>query len=200
MPALVKALLSQRADPNAQIVKSFPGNARSPYDPSPTLPGATPFLLASAAANVDIMRILLDSGADPQIKSKDGSTPLMVAAGVGRVDDRPAKDQANALEAVKLAASLGNDVNAANERGRTALHGAAGGGANAIVQFLADHGANLNAKDRRGNTPVEIALGMGTFAGGLPAGRIYKSTADLLLKLGAQPPQMTQQPAVGGTR
>jgi uncharacterized protein len=189
MPELVKALLSHGADPNARIVKAFPGNARSPYDPSPVLAGATPFLLAAAAADVKIMRVLLDKGADPQLMTNDGSTPLMVAAGVGRVDDRPANDEANALEAVKLAASLGNDVNAANERGRTALHGAAGGGSNAIVQFLAGHGANLNARDRRGNTPVEIALGMGTFVGGLPAGRVYKSTADLFLKLGAQPPQ-----------
>jgi uncharacterized protein len=190
MPELVKALLSHGADPNAQIVKAFPGNTRSPYDPSPTLAGATPFLLAAAAADLDIMRILLSGGANPQINSNDGTTPLMAAAGVGRVDDRPVKDEANALEAVKLAASLGNDVNAANQRGRTALHGAAGGGANPIVQFLADHGANLNTKDRRGNTAVEIASGMGTYVGGLPAGRIYKSTADLLLKLGAQPPQI----------
>src|SRR5262249_24656889 len=136
MPNLVKALLAHGANPNVQIVKDFPPYSRSPYALQTSLVGVTPFLLAAAAGDVDLMRILLDAGADPRIKSKDGSTPLMMAAGVGRVDDRESNQAyVNALEAAKLALMLGDDINAANAAGRTALHGAAGIGANTLVQF-----------------------------------------------------------------
>src|SRR5262249_57082901 len=125
-----------------------------------SLVGVTPFLLAAAAGDVDLMRILLDAGADPRIKSKDGSTPLMMAAGVGRVDDRESNQAyVNALEAAKLALMLGDDINAANAAGRTALHGAAGIGANTLVQFLVERGANLNSKDRGGESPLAGGAG-----------------------------------------
>lgn len=187
MPELVKALLTHGANPNAQIAKDFPPYSRSPYALQTSLAGVTPFLLAAGAADVDLMRTLLDRGADPHIKSKDGSTALMMAAGIGRVDEREnSQDDANALEAVKLALMLGDDINAANTRGRTALHGAAGIGANEIVQFLVGKGANLNAKDRRGYTPLAIAAGLAP-RGGDSASRVYDSTMAVLLKLGAQP-------------
>ena len=53
----------------------------------------------------------------------------------------------------------GADVNAANDLGETALHGAAQRGADKVVQFLADHGATLDAKNRRGRTPLDEAIG-----------------------------------------
>ena len=48
------------------------------------LAGATPFLLAAASGDVTIMRTLLAQGADPALRTNDGVTPLMAAAGVGR--------------------------------------------------------------------------------------------------------------------
>ena len=187
MPKLVKALLAHGANPNAQIAKDFPPYSRSPYALQTNLVGVTPFLLAAAAADVDLMRVLLGGGADPHIKSKDGSTALMMAAGVGRVDERENnQDDANALEAAKLALMLGDDINAANTRGRTALHGAAGIGANRLIQFLFEKGANLNAKDRRGYSPWAIAAGLAP-RGGDSASRVYEGTMALLVKLGAQP-------------
>ena len=187
MPGLVKALLAHGANPNAQIAKDFPPYSRSPYALQTSLAGQTPFLLAAAAADVDLMRVLLGGGADPHIKSKDGSTALMMAAGIGRIDDREnSRDEANALEAAKLALTLGDDINAANARRRTALHGAAGIGANGLIQFLVEKGAGLNAKDRGGYTPLAIAAGLAP-RGGDSASRVYESTMALLLKLGAQP-------------
>jgi ankyrin repeat protein len=187
MPELVKALLAHGANPNVQIAKNFPPYSRSPYALQTSLVGVTPFLLAAAAADVDLMRMLLSGGADPHLKSREGSTALMMAAGVGRIDEREnTQDDANALEAAKLALMLGDDIQAANARGRTALHGAAGIGANGLVQFLVEKGANLNAKDRRGYTPLGIAAGLAP-RGGDSASRVYESTMALLLKLGAQP-------------
>jgi len=187
MTELVKALLAHGANPNVQIAKDFPPYSRSPYALQTSLVGVTPFLLAAAAADVALMRILLGGGADPHVKSKDGSTALIMASGVGRIDDRENnQDDANALEAAKLALMLGDDINAANARGRTALHGAAGIGANGLARFLVERGANLNTKDRRGYSPLAIAAGLAP-RGGDSASRVYESTMALLLKLGAQP-------------
>src|SRR6266478_9388165 len=187
MPGLVKALLAHGANPNVQIAKDFPPYSRSPYALQTSLVGVTPFLLAAAAADVDLMRVLSGGGADPHIKSRDGSTALMMAAGIGRIDEREnSQDDANALEAAKLALMLGDDINAANARGRTALHGAAGIGANGLIQFLVERGANLNTKDRGGYSPLAIAAGLAP-RGGDSASRVYEGTMALLLKLGAQP-------------
>jgi ankyrin repeat protein len=187
MPALVKALLAHGANPNARITKDFPPYSRSPYALQTSLIGVTPFLLAAAAADVDLMHILLDRGADPHVRSRDGSTALMMAAGVGRVDERENKQEdASALEAAKLALMLGDDVNAANDKGRTALHGAAGIGSNTLIEFLVAKGASLNAKDRLGYTALGVAAGRAP-RGGDSASRVYQSTVELLLKLGAQP-------------
>jgi hypothetical protein len=55
---------------------------------------------------------------------------------------------------------LGNDVNAMNDRGETALHGAAYRGANSIVEYLVDKGAKLDARSKQGWTPWTIANGV----------------------------------------
>ena len=78
----------------------------------------------------------------------------------------------------------GADINAAEDRGQTALHGAGFWGWNQMVQFLADQGANLNVKDKKGMTPVDSAMGR---AGGNGFGGnridVHKDTAALLQKL-----------------
>ena len=45
----------------------------------------TPFWLAARNVNVDMMRLLLDGGADSSLAGSDGTTPLMVAAGLTQV-------------------------------------------------------------------------------------------------------------------
>ena len=186
LPILVEALLSHGADPNVQVAKDYSPYSRGPYRYGTRAVGATPFALAAAAADLVIMRSLLDAGADPHLALGDGTTPLMLAAGVGRTQDRRAKqEEANALEAVRLTAELGLDVNAANSRGRTALHGAASVGADPIVQFLAEQGADLEVADQRGMTPYGIAAGM---AGDEQhAERIYEDTMALFVSLAGKP-------------
>ena len=186
MPELVKALLAHGANPNAQITKG-------PRLVGRTLRGAigaTPFLLAAAAADPVTMLILAERGADPLLATAENLTPLAAAAGVGRVQDFTAAEERNALEAVKLAVQLGVDVNAANGTSRTALHGAANLGGNTIIQFLADQGANLEVRDKYQQTPLSIASGV--HLPWTPKGEelgevIRKETAELLLHLGATP-------------
>ena len=157
--------------------------------------GATPFWLAAAVGDVSVMRVLAASGADPLLATKENVTPLMVAAGVGRRVaghmDRTAEEERSALEAVKLAVELGADVNAANETGLTALHGAAYTGANTIIQFLVDKGAKIDAMDKFAQTPLSITQKIHTVALGdnfdMQPRRVYPSTVNLFLQLGATP-------------
>lgn len=130
--------------------------------------GATPFLLAARAADVTVMRLLVEHGADPGMATADRTTPLMVAAGVGFYEGVTyAATDGEVLEAVQLLLDLGADVRAANDAGETALHGAAVRGVNPLVQFLVDKGARIDAKDALGRTALTFAegvlLGMNTF-------------------------------------
>jgi ankyrin repeat protein len=132
-------------------------------------------------------------------------TPLMMAAGIWRTRGAYPlfeEEEKKALEAMKVAIELGNDVNAKDTLGLTALHGAAFFGSNLMIQYLAEKGADLNAKDMSGQTPLHKALNIkptgtydksGTFTP-TPVHRalipewVPPGTADLLLKLGATPP------------
>jgi hypothetical protein len=119
----------------------------------------------------------------------------MAAAGLGRYRSNytmySKEEEKSALEAVKVAADLGVDVNAVNEWGWTALHGASYIGADSIVQFLGQRGAKTEVFDKFGQTPLSIAsrvitAGLGDSFDGRPR-RIYENTVALLLKLGATP-------------
>ena len=189
MRDLAKSLLAHGADPNARIEQP-PSRLMLMYRPHLRLAGATPFFLAAASGDAELMRMLAGAGADPSLKTEAESTPLMAAAGLGRIPlaARTEEEQTEALEAVKVALELGNDVNAAGERGMTALQGAAAYGSEAIIRFLVDNGADLNQMSKCGETAWSVAMGD-------PAGlvnrsdrnKVSKSKADLLVQLGADP-------------
>ena len=128
--------------------------------------GSTPFLLASKVTDVEAMRVLLDAGADPLMPNADGTTPLMVASGLaiwnpGEDGGSLGGQEEEVLEAVRMLVELGNEVNATNYRGETALHGAAFRGANIVVEYLVEQGADLEARTfEHGWTPLAIANGL----------------------------------------
>jgi ankyrin repeat protein len=184
MPSIeiVKALLDRGANPNLALTQRLPG--RSGMDGGDTTlgEGTTPLMRAARGGDAEVMRLLLAKGADPKKLTKEGNTALMFAAGVGYRDKNTTGTEAQALEALKVAMSLGIDVNQGNLRGETALHGAAGRGADTIVQYLASQGAKLDVRTRTGSTPLDVAMGKGSF--GLPVP--HDSTVELLRKLGAK--------------
>ncbi|HUQ51078.1 MAG TPA: ankyrin repeat domain-containing protein, partial [Gammaproteobacteria bacterium] len=141
--ALIERLLEAGAEPNART-REFPHERR--YIVSVVgsvawvdLTGQTPFLRAAAAGDLRVMRLLLAHGADPNIATTAGTTPLMVAAGVNwAVAETFDEGPAALLEAVRLAHELGNDV----------------------IEYLAANGARLDVRDREGRSPLDWAAGV----------------------------------------
>jgi ankyrin repeat protein len=184
---LVGALLQHGADPNARV-KTTPPRAGATRSPTlPELAGATPFLLAAMAGDVPVMRALKAAGADPGLTSSKRSTPLMAAAGLGRILGENTVPEANLLDAAKLAIELGADVEAADDFGNTALHYAAYHRLSTLVQLLVDHGAALEARNMFGETPLWAADLVIQWFGGGTFKVVPTPTGDLLRKLGARP-------------
>ncbi len=140
--------------------------------------GATPFLMAARSADAPLMRALAALGANPRLPNQDGATPLIVAAGLGT--HSPGEDpgsEAEVLEAVQVALELGNDLNAVDNNGNTAMHGAALKQVPSVVSYLASRGADIriwNQRNKQGWTPLRIAAGV--FRGGMF--RFHVPTAD----------------------
>jgi len=181
---IIKALIAHGANVNATLTREPPRygfSLVSGFAKAFTI-GSTPYFLAAMSADVDTMRLLAANGANTKLASRSGTTPLMVAAGMGWMENETLAGEADYLKAVDACLELGSDINAQNGQGNTAIHGAISGGFNAIIQRLAEKGADVNAKNRRGQTALKMALGYGA-AGGTHS---REDTAALLRKLGAQ--------------
>jgi uncharacterized protein len=164
MLELVRALLDHGADPNPAL-KAEPPSRRWMFgfgvNQWVSQVGQTPLQRAALAGDVAGMRLLMAKGADPNLKSHAGVTPLMAAAGMGWVLNQTYTESDDAvLDAVKLCVEKGADVNAATSAGITAVHAAANRGLNRVIEFLARHGAKLDVKDFQGKTPVNYAEGV----------------------------------------
>lgn len=154
---LVGKLVEHGADVNIRLKRGASGRGVL------SRAGATPFLLAAVTADVPLMRELVRHGADPCLPNAQHCTPLLAAAGVGTLaPGEEAGTEPEALEAVLLALDLGNDINAVDDNGETAMHGAAYKSLPTVVQLLAEKGAKIevwNRKNKYGWTPLLIAEG-----------------------------------------
>ena len=156
---LVRKLVAKGANVNARMTRQ--GNVGRT---SLNMMGATPFLMAARTADVPMMRLLVELGADPLLPNADNTTPLLAAAGVGTYS--PGEDpgtEREVLEAVKLALELGGDINGIDKNGETVMHGATYKMVPGVAQFLVDKGAKIeiwNQKNKTGWTPLRIADGV----------------------------------------
>ena len=211
---LVKALLDNGADPNGRITTTtmlmnyigYPtkGAFESFACGTGDLRGATPLWVAAFGAATDgayrgsampgqqapqsgaeIIKLLLDAGADQHLTTDDGTTPFMAAAGLGRSTFRPnwtrGRRSPGAEAATRILLEAGADINATNEADFTALHGAAFRGLNEVVEYLVEQGADINARDFRGRTPYRIAEGSKQSF----QFQAFPETAELFRELGA---------------
>ena len=158
--AVIKMLLGKGANPNARLKGPI---LKRVYDAGDNRlgEGATPFLRAARKCDVDVMKLLLDAGADPKLTQKSGNNALVLAAGAvssgGDETQRISEEQALAAIVVGLAAGL--DVNETNATGDTVMHTAAttNGGLRSVIRLLAESGARLDIRNKGGRTPLEAA-------------------------------------------
>jgi hypothetical protein len=116
----------------------------------------------------------------------------MAAAGINWVVNQTYDEGQDALlDAVKLAHSLGNDINAVNSMGLAAIHGAANRGSDGIIRWLAANGAHLDVADAQGRTPLIWAHGV-FLATHPPVDR--PDTAALIESLVSNPQQVQGEP------
>jgi len=137
---------------------------------------ADPFLTACTLGYVDLVKLFIESGADPNASDNWGETALMSAVGTH-----------GSVELVRLLISNGAEVERPDKEGRTALfhavlsnlpvrfvHVKFPSGSELIsaepleraqedprqieiVKFLLDHGADVNRRDNKGRTPLTYA-------------------------------------------
>ncbi|HVG53112.1 MAG TPA: ankyrin repeat domain-containing protein [Vicinamibacterales bacterium] len=170
---LIHKLLDAGANPNALVNNTPRARMR---EGSPRIVFATALMRAAFAADLELVKLLLERGADPKILSKDSETMLESAAGLAFIHGyHRGKSPEERLQVVKLFVDLGNDVNHHDDYGITPLMAAGNFGNVPIIQYLIDVGADLGAHDlgkkndgQFGSSneplmPIDYAIGVGTF-------------------------------------
>jgi ankyrin repeat protein len=145
---LITLLLEKGADPNARVKDNT--LTRTIFTMQWFFEdGATAFVRAAQSSDTELMKLLLEFGADPMVVTANGDSALTAAAGIGWVDgvtyERSAQEN---VDAVRMLLDLGLDPNHANREGRTPLMGAALKGRTDVIHLLVDRGARLETRDR----------------------------------------------------
>ena len=141
------------------------------------------------------IEVLIQQGADVNIKNKDGNTALIIASEKGSLDlvnmllengaDVQQKDgrgwtalmwasSCRNKEIVEMLISKGADINAKSQEGNTALMFASKRGENEIAKMLLEGGADVNVQNKYGSTALSWAAGSG-----------HKEIVEMLLEGGA---------------
>jgi uncharacterized protein len=154
----VERAVAAGADPNARMTKPVNiGDSRL------RTMGATPFFMAARSADAEYMRKLVELGADPHIPNDENTTALLAAAGLGtRSPGEDAGTEDEVLAALEYCLELGFEIDHVDDKGETAMHGAAYKNLPRVVELLAARGANVeiwNRKNKHGWSPLAIASG-----------------------------------------
>ena len=183
---LVKKLVAHGADVNAKMTRRVNLNNTRMNEI-----GATPFLLAALTADAELMTTLAALGANPSLTNVENSTALMMAAGLAtRSPGEDAGTEREVLDAVQVALSLGDDVNAVDNNGETAVHAAAYKNLPKVVKFLVAKGARIdvwNRPNKFGWTPLAIAVGY-RFGNFKPSADTEAAVREVMIAAGVKPP------------
>jgi Ankyrin repeats (many copies)/Ankyrin repeat len=198
------------ANPNQQLYFRAPSRAFG----SGTGRGTTPFLMACANGNTDVVKLLLSHGANVKLATSDGQGPIILAVGsrsggtgnpgAVRADVLPGEGAAApgsmgaaprvnpTVELINLLAGQGADVNLLSKRhflqrtrGGTALHYAVRTNNKDVMAALVKLGIDVNAKDEDGLTALDYAMARGYIPFLQMQGKPRKDLADQLRAAGA---------------
>ena len=158
--------------------------------------GNTPFLLACHTGDVEMARFLLAEGADPFKRNADGTSAILIAAGLGNhAPEEEAGSEDEALQLLEILLELGCDINDTDSNAETVMHGAAYKNFPRVARFLDAHGADIakwNQPNDRGWTPLDIAEGYrpGNFK---PSAATSQAIEAIMLARGVTPDRRHRQ-------
>lgn len=138
---VIERLLERGADPDLPYTKGIPERTVAGQIEVPA--GATPLDRAASAADFDVVRLLINHGADGSVKADDGVTPLMLLAGFKRgragpeMDDSPERN-----ETVRMLLEAGAEPALEHpETGKSAVQYAEEAGAAGLVELMRRYGS-----------------------------------------------------------
>jgi ankyrin repeat protein len=177
---IVRMLLERGADPNMQLYFR-PANVRG----STNTRGSTPLIRAAANNDMEVVKLLLEHGADATVYMADRQTPIHAVL-AGRANEK------DAIEMIKLFHDAGTDVNVValvvhmeEVRGGSALHYAVRKRYKDVIRLLASYGIDMNLKDQDGLTALDYTQSRGFMPFMALQTPIYEEEAELLRSLGA---------------
>jgi ankyrin repeat protein len=188
---IINLLLAAGVNPNTELNARRPEAGSGGRFADPLLSsGTTPLLRALVNNNIDVARLLLDNGANPNIYGM-GISPWLYAAGLtsgvlstGRGGGSSGATPVSTVNTefldvmIKHGADVNAQVNGANKysgrvsyaqrdpnftqsnEGMTALHVAVRSQNSTLVRYLLDHGASTNIIDASGRTPLDVLNGV----------------------------------------
>ena len=178
--AILTLLLERGADPNIQLFFK-PANARG----TTVTRGATPLIRAATNGDMDVVKLLLQHGADATLNLADRQTPIHAVL-AGRAPEQ------QAVELIRILHKAGADVNSIalvnhreEIRGGTALHLAVRKRYREVIKLLASLGIDMNARDQDGLTALDYTQSRGFMPFMALQTPVFKEEAQLLRDLGA---------------
>jgi len=177
---IVRMLLERGANPNMQLFFR-PANVRGATNTR----GSTPLIRAATNADLEVVKLLLQHGADVNLNMADRQTAMMAVL-AGRASEP------QALEMLRILHEAGADVNVIalinhreESRGGTALHYAVRKRYKEVIKKLAEYGIDMNAKDQDGLTALDYTQSRGFMPFMANQTPRYNDEAALLRQLGA---------------
>jgi len=129
----------------------------------------TPLIIAARGGRVELLRFLLERGADVNFRNKPGQTALLAATDrLGDSSGSPPVVEmlgADKDKATEILVAAGGDVDASDNDGNTPLILAAQYGRVDLSRFLLAHGANVDFQNKSGESALMAAAGIrGTYS------------------------------------